>query len=97
MALGVGEVERLRAGGDGADQTLAQPQLRVVDGFLVQALGGVEFEHAVGAQHIDRADFGDHVGAISRTILSSRSCGSSGSAISSRSRQKHARGRQQGL
>ena len=38
-----------------------QPQLGQVDGARVEALGGVEFEHAVGAQHVERADLGDHV------------------------------------
>ena len=33
-----------------------------VDGLALQALGGVEFEPAVGVQHIDRADLGHHVG-----------------------------------
>ena len=33
-----------------------------MDGFAVETFGGEEFEPAVGAQHIDRADFRDHVG-----------------------------------
>ena len=78
MLLRIGEVERPRARRDRADEALAEPQLRQVDRAGVEALGGVEFEHGVGAQHIERADLGDHVGAIWRTIWSSRSCGSSG-------------------
>ena len=33
-----------------------------MDRLAVQTLGGVELEIAVGAQHIDRADLGHHVG-----------------------------------
>ena len=33
-----------------------------MDGLAVQAFGGKEFEPAVGAQHIDRADLGHHIG-----------------------------------
>ena len=61
MLLRVGQVERPRAGRDRADQALPQPQLRQMDGVRVQTFGGVEFEHRIGAQHIERADFGDHV------------------------------------
>ena len=98
MRLGVGQVERPGAGGDRADQALAQSQLRQVDGIRVQAFGGVELEHAVGAQHVDRADLGDHVAGDLATIRSSRSCGSSGSAMSSRSRlEQNARAAGHGL
>ncbi len=61
MLLRFGKVERPRAGRDRADQALAEPQLRKVDGAGVQALGGIEFEHRIGAQHIERADLGHHV------------------------------------
>ena len=62
MFLRVGEVERPGTGRDGADQALAEPQLREVDGVGVQTFGGVELEHRIGAQHIERAHLGDHVG-----------------------------------
>ena len=62
VRLRVGQVERPRLLGDGADEALADAQRRLVDGLALQALGGVELEHAVGAQHIDRADLGHHVG-----------------------------------
>ena len=61
MLLGVRQVERARAGGDGADETLAEPQLRKMDRSGVQTLGSVELEHGVGAQHIERAHLGHHV------------------------------------
>jgi len=54
--------------GDRADEALPEPQLGQVDGVRVQTLGGVEFEDRIGAQHVEGADFGDHVEAISRTI-----------------------------
>jgi hypothetical protein len=47
MALRVRQVERARLGGDQADQALADPQRGLVDGFAVEALGGVELERAV--------------------------------------------------
>ena len=61
MLLRVGKVERPGAGGDRADEALAEAQQRQVDGAGVQAFGGVELEHAVGAQHIERAHLGHHV------------------------------------
>ncbi len=33
-----------------------------VNGFAIEAFGGVKFEPPIGAQHIDRAHFGDHIG-----------------------------------
>ena len=48
--------------GDEADQTFAGAHRGQVNRFAVQTFGGKKFEPAVGAQHIDRADFGDHVG-----------------------------------
>ncbi len=62
MRLRVGQVERPRA--DAAMvPTRPCPSFSCgkVDGFRVQALGGVELEHAVGAQHVERADLGHHV------------------------------------
>ena len=62
VGLRVREVERPRLRGDRADQALADAQRGLVDGLALQALGRIELEHAVGAQHIDRADLGHHVG-----------------------------------
>ena len=62
VRLRVGQVERPGFGGDGADQALADAELGMVHRLALQALGGVELEHAVGAQHIGRADLGHHVG-----------------------------------
>ena len=62
MRLGVGEGERLCGGGDQADQALAGPHGGEVHRLAVEALGGEEFEIAVVAQDVDRADLGDHVG-----------------------------------
>ena len=61
MGLRVGERERLRLFGDQADEALARRHGGEMDRLAVQAFGGVELELAVGARHIDRADFGDHV------------------------------------
>ncbi|MEY9780017.1 hypothetical protein ABIA23_001419 [Sinorhizobium fredii] len=61
MRLRVGEIEGTRRSGDGADEALAHLELCQVYGGLVQTFGGVKLEHAVGAQHIDRAHFRDHV------------------------------------
>ena len=47
----------------------ADAQRRLVHGLALQALGGVELEHAVGAQHIGRADLGHHVGGDLRNDL----------------------------
>lgn len=62
MFLGVGQVERAGAGSNRADQTLAETQLRQVDGVGIETDGRIELEHRVGAEHIERADFGHHVG-----------------------------------
>ena len=61
MLLRVRQVERAGRCGDGADEALAEPQLRQVDRFAVQTFGGVELEHRIGAQHVERADLGHHV------------------------------------
>ncbi len=62
MFLGVGEVQRLGRLGDKADEALAGTHDGEVDRLAVEALGGVELESPVDAQHIDRADLGHHVG-----------------------------------
>lgn len=62
VLLRVRQVERAGAGRDGADEALPQTQLRVVHRAGVEALGGVEFQHGVGAQDVERADLRHHVG-----------------------------------
>ena len=61
VLLRVRQIERPRAGCDRADQAL--PELAAGPGARtrVQAFGSIEFEHAIGAQHIERADLGHHV------------------------------------
>jgi len=54
---GFGEVERLDLAGDGADQTLADGHAGDVDGFLGEAAGGEQLQHAF-AKEVDRADLG---------------------------------------
>jgi hypothetical protein len=92
VLLRVRQVERPRAGRDGADEALAQPQLREVDRAGVEALGGVEFEHAVGAQHVERAHLGHHVGGDLAHDAVEPLLRLSGSAINSRSRFSRTRG-----
>ena len=62
MRLRVGQVERPRLLGDEADQAAPDGQRGAVHGARLQAFRGVELQHVVGAQHIDRADLRDHVG-----------------------------------
>ena len=62
MRLRVGQVQRRRFAGDEADEAFMRVQHGLVDGLAVEALGGVEFERAVVAQHVHRADFRHHVG-----------------------------------
>jgi hypothetical protein len=52
MVLRVAQVERRRLARDKADQALVRAQDRPVDGAAVEALGGVEFEGVIDAQHI---------------------------------------------
>lgn len=61
MRLGVGEVQRPRGGGDGAHKALAHLELGEVDGTGIETFGRIEFEHAIGAQHVDGTHFRDHV------------------------------------
>jgi hypothetical protein len=61
VLLRLGEVQRPGRRGDGADEALAEAQGGVVHRIGIKADGGIELEHAVGAQHIGRADLGDHV------------------------------------
>ena len=62
VGLGVGQCQRLRLFRDQADQTFAGGQGREMDRFAIQALGGVELQLAVGAQDIDGANLGHHIG-----------------------------------
>ena len=61
VLLGIRQVERPRAGRDGADEALSEPQLRQVNRTGIQTFRRVEFEHRVGAQHIEGAHLRDHV------------------------------------
>ena len=61
MLLRVRKVQRPCAGRDRADETLAEPQLRKVNRARVQTLGGVQLEHGIGAQDVERAHLGHHV------------------------------------
>ncbi len=62
MVLRVAQVERQRLLGDRADKALPDAQRGMVHGFALQALGGVQFEHAIRPQHVGRAHLGHHVG-----------------------------------
>ena len=62
MRLRVGEGERLGGAGDQADEAVAGRQGREVDGFAVQAFGGVELKRAVAAHDVDGAHLRHHVG-----------------------------------
>ena len=53
---------RIRLARDQADQAFVRPQHGLVDGLALQALGGVQLERAVDAQHVDGADLRHHVG-----------------------------------
>ena len=61
VVLRVVEGERFRPLRDQSDEPFAAPHRGLVDGLVVQALRRTQFQHAVGAQNIDRADLGDHV------------------------------------
>ena len=62
MGLGVGERNRPGTRGDVADHAFADAQAGLVHRRLVQALGGVEFQHVAGAPQVQRTHLGDHVG-----------------------------------
>ncbi len=62
MALRVVQIERCRLAGDEADQAFMRAHHRSMHGVAVQTFGGVEFERVIDAQHIGRADLGDHIG-----------------------------------
>ena len=62
MVLGVREIERLRLARDQADEAFILAEHSDVHRLKVQAFGCVQFERAVDAQHIDRADLRNHVG-----------------------------------
>ena len=62
VVLRVREVDRLGFAGDQADQAFVLAEHGLVDGFALQAFGGVKLERAVDAQHVDGADLRHHVG-----------------------------------
>ena len=62
MMLSIGKLLRLGLFGDEADQSLARLEVRAVDRFDVQALGGHEFERAVAPPQIERAHLRHDVG-----------------------------------
>jgi hypothetical protein len=62
MALRVGQVDRLAAARDQADEALAGFQMGVANGFLAQAFGGEQLHRAVLQAHIDGAYLRDHSG-----------------------------------
>ena len=66
MGLRVGQGDRPGARRNVADHALADAQARLVNGRLVQAFGGVEFQDIAGAPQIERTHFGDHIGRDQR-------------------------------
>ena len=62
VALRIVEVERGGLARHQADQALMGAQHGAMHGVAVQALGGIQFQGVVDAQHIGRADLGHHVG-----------------------------------
>ncbi len=56
------QVDRFRLAGDEADEAFLGAQHGQMDGVAVQAFGGVQFQRAVDAQHIDGAHLRHHVG-----------------------------------
>ncbi len=61
MGLGLGQRQRLAAGGDIANKALAHGQPGDVHGRLRQPLGGKQFQHAI-AQQIDGGDLAAEFG-----------------------------------
>jgi hypothetical protein len=62
MALGFRQVDRAGLARDQADQAFVGAQHGLVHRLALQALGGIELERAVHAQHVDGADLRHHVG-----------------------------------
>jgi hypothetical protein len=62
VLLRIRQVQRLCFRCDEADKALAGAEHRFVNRLAAQAFGRIEFEAAVDAQHVDRADFRHHVG-----------------------------------
>ena len=62
MRLRLREVDRVGFAGHQADQAFVGAEHGVVHGLRIQALGGVQLQAAVDAQHIDRANLRHHVG-----------------------------------
>ena len=62
MLVRLRQVDRVGLAGDQADQALVGTEHGQVNGFRLEALGGVELEAAVDAQHVDGAHLRHHVG-----------------------------------
>ncbi len=75
MGLRVRQRERFGVRGDQADEAFVRAHRRHVDGFALEAFRGEELETTVGAQHVDRADLGDHVGGdVHHDAIEARLC-----------------------
>ena len=61
VSLGIGQGQRPGAGGNIADQALAQAQSGLVNGRRLQALGGEQLEHVAGTADVNRTHLGHHV------------------------------------
>ncbi len=61
MGLRVGKIDGARLARHQADQAFVRAQHGVVHGVAVEALGGVQFERRVDAQHVDGAHLRHHV------------------------------------
>ena len=62
MRLRVGKVDGARLARDQTDQALVGAHHRAVHRVAIEALGGIEFERGIDAQHINGADLRNHVG-----------------------------------
>mgnify|MGYP003335507541 CR=1 FL=1 len=62
MVLRVGEIDGVGFARDETDEAFFQAQHGLVDGFALEAFGGVQLERAVDAQHVDGAHLRHHVG-----------------------------------
>jgi hypothetical protein len=62
VVLRVRQIDRIGLARHQADQAFVGLQHGLVDGFVLEALGGVQFQGSVHAQHVDRANLRHHVG-----------------------------------
>ena len=62
MRLRVRQVHRIGFAGDQADQSFVGLKYGLVDGFALEAFGGVQLKGSVYAQDVDRAHLRHHVG-----------------------------------